>query len=306
MYLEYLGLMIAVGICKVFPLGFSYWLSSFLSGLIFLIDRKHRNRVIDHLLFAGMCKERKEAKKIARENFRQFSYLIVEMLVTKKLLAQKKLSEYMTFKGSSEAIELFFESEKPSNAIVLSAHYGNWEISAFTYILNSGFPLLSVMRQFDNPLVGNYIKGQRLLFNHTLSEKDGAMKQLLKVLRKGNSICMVVDQHAGRDEGVETIFFGKAARTHFSPAMLHLKTGVPILVGLTKRVGNFKFETHVADPIIVKPTGDKKGDLLKVTQLYTAALENLIIKCGVEQWMWAHRRWLDMRKKTVRKEQNSK
>jgi KDO2-lipid IV(A) lauroyltransferase len=302
MYLEYWGLMIAVALTRIVSLRFSYVLVGLFAEFVFFIDRKHRNRVIDHLLFAEVCSDKKEAIKIGRENFKQFGYFMIELLTTKQLMVSRELSEYMSFSGSQESIKMFFEGKDPINAIVISAHYGNWEISAFTYILNSGHPLLSVMRKFDNPIVGDYIKGQRLAFNHTVCEKDGAMKKLMKALRKGESICMVADQHANRDEGVETTFFGKAVRTHASPAMLHLKTGVPILVGITKRVGVFKFITYVADPIIIKPTANKEADILKVTQSYTTALEKLIKENGIEQWMWAHRRWLDLRKKTVRKE----
>lgn len=305
-YLEYCGLLTALGVCSLVPLRLSYAILGSVSGLFFIFDKKHRNRVIDHLLFAGVCNDYKEAKKMARENFRQLGYLLAEMLVTKQLITKETLSDYMTFEGSKKAIDLFFKDDNPTNAIVLSAHYGNWEISGFTYIFNSGHHLLSVMRRFDNPLIGRYIKKQRLAFNHTLCEQKGAMKQLLKALRKGDSICMVIDQHAGRDEGVETTFFGKAVRTHTSPAMLHLRTGVPILVGITKRIGVFKFTSYFADPIIVKPTGNKEEDILNLTQRYTTELEKLIKENGPEQWMWAHRRWLDLRKKTIRTSQKNK
>lgn len=303
-YFEYSAMLFAVMVCRLLPVSLGYCFADFVSFWFFVLDWKHRNRVIDHLLFAGVCSDRKTAKKMARENFRQFGYLTVEILKTKQLITPETISDYVSFAGSEKSIDMFFESDNPTNAIVLTAHYGNWEMAGMIYTLNSGHHLLSVMRLFDNPLIGKYIAHQRLGFDHTLCPKEGAMKQLLKTLRNGDSVSIVVDQHAGRAEGVETTFFGKAARTHASPAMLHLKTGVPILVGITKRIGVFKFKVFVADPIVMKPTDDKEGDIKKLTQEYTTALEKLIRDNGPEQWMWAHRRWLDMRKKTVRNSQN--
>jgi Kdo2-lipid IVA lauroyltransferase/acyltransferase len=304
-YFEFLAILPVVISCRILPVRLGYYIADFISLLFFIFDRKHRNRVIKHLIFAGVCKNKKEAKKMGRENFRQFGYLAIEILKTKQLITPETISNHVSFAGSQTSIDMFFESETPTNAIVLTAHYGNWEIAAFIYTLMSGHHLLSVMRIFDNPLIGKHIAHQRLGFDHSLCPKKGAMKPLMKTLRNGDSVSIVVDQHAGRNEGVETKFFGKDARTHASPAMLHLKTGVPILVGITKRIGIFKFKVFVADPIIMKPTGDKEGDILKLTQEYTTALEKLIRENGPEQWLWAHRRWLDHRKKTVRTSQNN-
>jgi lauroyl/myristoyl acyltransferase len=72
------------------------------------------------------------------------------------------------------------------------------------------------------------------------------------------------------------------------------------MLGIIKRVGMCKFEFIAADPIIMKAGDDKEGDIKKLTQLYTSELEKLISENGPEQWMWAHRRWLDLRGKTVR------
>lgn len=299
-YIEFIAILPTVIFCRLMPIRIGYYWADFLSLLFFVLDRKHRNRVIDHLIFAGVCDNKKDAKKMARENFRQFGYLAVEILKVKQLITPETISNYVSFAGSQKSIDMFFESENPTNAIVITAHYGNWELAGMIYTLNSGHHLLSVMRLIDNPLIGKYISHQRMGFDHSLCPKEGAVKPLMKTLRNGDSVSIVVDQHAGRNEGVETMFFGKAARTHASPAMLHLKTGVPILVGITKRIGVFKFKVFVADPITMKPTGDKEGDIAKLTQAYTTALEKLIIENGPEQWMWAHRRWLDMRKKTVR------
>ena len=305
-YFEYLAILPVMLICRILPIRIGYYLADCMSLLFFIFDRRHRNRVINHLIFAGVCENKKEAKKMARENFRQFGYLAVEILKTKQLVSPETIANHVSFTGSQTSLDMFFESDNPTNAIVLTAHYGNWEIAAFIYTLMSGHHLLSVMRIFDNPLIGKNIAHQRVGFDHSLCPKKGAMKQLIKTLRNGDSVSIVVDQHAGRDEGVETTFFGKAVRTHASPAMLHLKTGVPIVVGVTKRVGIFKFKVFLADPIIMKPTGDKEQDILNLTQQYTTALEELIRESGPEQWLWAHRRWLDLRHKTVRNKTNNK
>jgi Kdo2-lipid IVA lauroyltransferase/acyltransferase len=299
-FIEYIIALPIVVLFRIMPVSLAYKFSSFLMKIVFTLDKKHKNRVVDHLIFAGVCANKEEALRIARKHSVHIGQLLTEIAKMKQIITPENVEEYASFGGSQKGIDCFFNPPKSGNAIVLSAHYGNWEIAANIYALKAKKHLLSVMRAIDNPLIGKMIYNQRVGFNTSICPKEGAMKHLIKSLRNGDSICMVVDQHAGRNDGIETQFFGKAVRTHISPALLHLKTGVPILVGISKRIGIFKFKMYIADPIIVKPTDNKEADILKITQAYTTALEKLIKEHGVEQWMWAHRRWLDLRKKTVR------
>jgi KDO2-lipid IV(A) lauroyltransferase len=52
----------------------------------------------------------------------------------------------------------------------------------------------------------------------------------------------------------------------------------------------------LSEPICYKPTGDKEGDIRAVTQLYTTEIEKSVARYP-EQWMWAHRRWLNINRK---------
>lgn len=293
--------MSVVIVARLMPLRLCYAMSNCMSGLAFFFDRKHRNRVIEHLLFTRVCSSKQEATKMARENFRQFGYLGVEIIKAKQLVTPENIEDHVKLSGSQKSIDMFVKSENPSNCIIITSHYGNWEVAGMLYTIFSRHHLLSVMRNFDNPLIGDFITSQREGEMHSLVPKARALKELLKELKKGESVCFLADQHAGRNEGVETKFFGKDARTHSSPAVLHLKTGVPIFLGILKRVGYCQFEFFGADPIIMEATDNKEEDIYKLTQLYTTELEKLIKKHGPEQWLWAHRRWLDLRKKTPRK-----
>ncbi|MHB9138890.1 MAG: lysophospholipid acyltransferase family protein [Victivallaceae bacterium] len=116
-------------------------------------------------------------------------------------------------------------------------------------------------------------------------------------MRGNKTIAILADQHASSNEGVETTFFGQPCRTHTSPSLLHLKTGIPIMPEITRRVDDkCNFEFIVADLIKYEPTGDKEKDIRTVTQMYTTALEKMIAQYP-EQWMWVHRRWLNIHRR---------
>lgn len=291
---EYYAFIICAAIVRILPLRICYALSGLVAGLFFIFDDKHRKRVVEHLLHAGVVNDKSKAADLAKKNFIHFGKIAVEILKVDQLIDPENIHRQIRLSGSEKAVELFFTSKKPSPAITVTAHFGNWEFGGIGYPLLSGHSLLSIIRPFDNPKIGRYISRQRERYNHKICPKERGLKLLLSALRRGESIAILADQHASTSEGVETTFFGHPARTHASPAMLHLKTGVPILVGVTHRVDdNFTFELVVKDPIIMKPTEDKNGDIRKLTQMYTTALEELIRE-RPEQWMWAHRRWLDI------------
>ena len=302
-YIEYSVFISAVVTFKSVPLVIAYFIADIIAYFVYILDFKHRNRIIKHLLYVNACDNIAQAKKIARENLRHFVYLGVEIVKAKQYINVENAREDVPFITSEETYKKFFstETKKNKNAIVLTAHYGNWELAGLLYVANSGIPLTSVMRDFDNPLIGDYFVKQRKEEKHSLCSKRNALRSLLKALNNNESACMLVDQHANRNEGIETLFFGKVARTHASPAMLHLKTGIPILLAVVKRLGRCKFEVYVADPIVVTPTGNKEKDIQELAQKYTSTLEDMIKHAGIEQWLWAHRRWLDFRRKTIRK-----
>ena len=302
-YFEYFIFITTVLVFKSVPLMLAYFVADIIAFFVYLLDFKHRERIIQHLLYANVCQNISEAKKITRENLRQFLYLGVEIVKAKQYINVENAREKVRLIISDDTKKKFFstDKEKNQNAIVLTAHYGNWELAGLLYVANSGIPLTSVMRDFDNSLIGDYFVKQRKEEQHNLCSKKNALRALLKALRNNESACMLVDQHANRNEGVETLFFGKLARTHTSPAILHLKTGVPILLAVVKRIGRCKFEVYLADPISKTPSGDKEKDIQELAQNYTSTLEEMIKTAGIEQWLWAHRRWLDFRKKTVRK-----
>ncbi|MCP3968556.1 MAG: lysophospholipid acyltransferase family protein [Lentisphaerae bacterium] len=181
--------------------------------------------------------------------------------------------------------------------ILVSAHYGNWELAGTFYYKRYNYEVISVMRPFRNPLLLKLVQKLRQTNGHRSVDKNGGIRVLLKSLKQGKSIAILADQHASSSEGVESLFFSQPCRTHFSPALLHLKTGIPILVSVTRRVdNNFNFEYVLDRPIEYTPTGDKQADIKAITQLYTTSLERLIRK-QPEQWLWSHRRWLNINRK---------
>jgi KDO2-lipid IV(A) lauroyltransferase len=292
---EYFFFRLAMNVVKILPLWLCFKIATLGGRLFFIFDKRHRNRTIQHLLHAGVVKTKAEAVALTRRNFIHFAKVGLEIFKCRQLMKRENIAKILTISGSEQSKNLFFsQTGKSEQTIVICAHFGNWEAAGQGITITSGIPLLSVMRPFDNPKIGDYINSRREGHMHEVVAKKGAIRPLLVALKKGYSIAIMADQHAGESEGVVVDFFGHPASTHSSPALLHLKTGVPILVLMPRRVNDkFNFEFILSDPIIHKPTEDKEKDIFEITQKFTSEIENAV-RLYPEQWLWAHRRWLDI------------
>ncbi len=292
--LEYFFFLLAMKTANTIPLKLSYKIAELAGRIFFIFDVRHRNRVVQHLMHAGVTKDRKEAVGIGRKNFIHFAKVIVEIFACRKLMTPENLPNILNITGSEKSKELFFNPGKSKPVIIICAHFGNWEMAGQGYTISSGIPLMSVMRPFDNPKIGDFITSRRTGHMHEVCDKKGAVRPLLVALKKGYSIAILADQHASEKEGVVINFFGHPARTHSSPALLHLKTGVPIMTLMPRRISDdFKFEFIISDPITLTPSENKEEDVRKLVQMYTSEVEKVFARYP-EQWMWAHRRWLDI------------
>lgn len=279
---------------RAVPLKVAFFIFRQCIRVYYYLDTKHRKRTCAHLIHAGITEDKSKAEIIAKKVYRHFAEVTVEIIKLDQMLKHRKISDIITISGDEDSKKEFFTGKNPAPAIIVTAHMGNWEMAGRGYCAISGNNLTTVMRKFDNEKIGNYVYKQRIGKKHKLCPKKNAIKSLLKALKKGESVCLISDQHASTSEGVETLFFGHPARTHFSAAMLHLKTGVPILIAVSKKINNeFKYEFKLAPAIKYKPTENHQEDIQKVAQLYTSYLETFI-KETPEQWMWTHRRWLDI------------
>jgi Kdo2-lipid IVA lauroyltransferase/acyltransferase len=286
--LEYYAARLGIFWGNLVPLFIAYGTVELLARIVFLIDAKHRTRTINHIMHAGITSDYKEARKIALANFIHLGKVAVELVKMDKLLNPQTVKDHVTFTVSKEAEEAL---KSPNGTIVASAHYGNWEVHGLSISLFFR-PLDSIGRDLDNPKLSKYIFEKRNAYGGKGFSKDGVVKKLLKSLRAKRALGILIDQHAS--EGVDTMFFSHPVKTHTTPALLHLKTGAPIVLIASRRLDNkFNFEMLIRGPFTITPSGDKNKDIQALTQKINDEFEKIVTECP-EQWLWEHRRWLDI------------
>ncbi|HBM14973.1 MAG TPA: hypothetical protein DD381_01265 [Lentisphaeria bacterium] len=289
--LEYFSLLLFIELVRVMNRKLVYFLAEFIGKLFFILDKRHRTRAIEHIIHAGVAEDKVSAIRIARASFVHLVKVGVDVI---------KLDQFINAENLRSHFKVRFESKETEEAtwnsesyVFVGAHYGNWEISGLAVSVGVR-PILSIMRPFDNKKIGEYFTSRRKMFRQEICLQKNALKHSMAAIRKGRAVGIIADQHAG-EHGTLTTFFGHPASTHKTPAVLHLKTGATLIFGAARRLDdNFNYEFAVYGPFkLENPSGDREKDILTLTQKYTSAIEKEIRR-DPTQWLWSHRRWLDI------------
>ena len=185
--------------------------------------------------------------------------------------------------------------------IFFCAHQANWEILFLEG--TSRMPGVAIGRPIKNPYLYNFVMGMREKFGGKIIAPKNAIKEGLKALKKGGFLGIVGDQ--GRpDSGYSCPFFGRMAYSSPIPAILSHRTGSPIIVATTKRVGG-RYLIHYSDPIWPDRDAPMEQEIDRMMRECLCLLEKSIREIP-EQWLWVHNRWklqsLDVIKRPFRHE----
>lgn len=171
----------------------------------------------------------------------------------------------------------------------VTAHLGNWELAG-QLVASRGRRLWSVFRPFGSGCVSRRMRAFRESRGQLVVPRDGAMRGMLRALRGGDAVGLVLDQHVdGRDGGVYLDFFGVPAG--FSPvvgAVAH-KLRLPVLVfAMAHDEARDRYVFRTVRELTAEETA--AADPLETTKSVVAALEEAVRRWP-EQWLWSYRRW---------------
>jgi KDO2-lipid IV(A) lauroyltransferase len=168
--------------------------------------------------------------------------------------------------------------------LVATAHLGNWELSAFSHAWMTA-PMHIVVRPLDNPRLDIFVERYRALSGNHIIEKKDAARGILKALKAGDAVGILIDQNTTLDQGVFIDFFGKKACAGTAFAKLAQHSGAAVVPG-------FALWSHEDQRYILRfyPEISMSGDISEDTQRIHAQLES-VIRQYPDQWLWIHRRW---------------
>jgi KDO2-lipid IV(A) lauroyltransferase len=173
--------------------------------------------------------------------------------------------------------------------LLVTGHYGNWELAAAA-VAARGIPIAAIVRRQGNLLVHQRLtETRRRLGIQTISQRE-APSRVPRFLRQNGVVGIVNDQDA-RQAGIFVPFFGRPASTHRGPALFSLRFGAPAFACVARRLPGPGVRYRVSgSEVDVARTGRLDDDVQALTAALAARLE-AEIREGPEQYFWFHRRW---------------
>jgi len=239
-----------------------------------------------NLALAFPDKSPHERRKIVRGVFtflgRQFAEICLFPRYTRENVG--KIVTYDGFENFDRA------SERGKGVLFLTGHLGGWELSAFSHSLY-GHPLHFVMRPLDNPYLDALVRRYRTRHGNIPILKDDPVRELLRAMKAGATVGILMDTNMTPPEGIFVNFFGIPACTASGLARIALRTDAAVLPGFTLWDPVLRrYRLRFDPPVKLIRTGNNENDIVANTQLFTKVIEDFVRRYP-DQWLWVHRRW---------------
>lgn len=173
--------------------------------------------------------------------------------------------------------------------LLVTGHYGNWEIAAAT-VAARGIPIAAIVRRQANRLVDERLQEMRRKLGVETIYQSDAPSRVPRVLRANGVVGIVGDQDARRS-GIFVPFFGRSASTHRGPALFSLRLNAPVFSCIARRLPGAEVRYEIAgERVAVARTGDLETDVTALTADLAERLERQV-RVAPEQYFWFHKRW---------------
>ncbi len=284
--LEALAASLVGGFVQLLPRSAALVLGRGLGRAWGAVDRRHLEVAVANLRASFPDWDETRLYATARGVYRHFGSILFDILWLEGRSAET-YTRLMEFEGREN-----FEKAVAAGRGVLycTAHLGNWELYAAGHaILHERFGVLA--RPLDNPLLDARLCAFRTAWGNTVIYKRKALSRVIRLLREGRSVAVLLDQNVQRDDGIFIEFFGRPAATTTMAAALALKTGCALVPvhALLLPDGRYRMSYEPALQVDPNPK-DRDVEIARLTQLLAAHSEAWIRE-HPEQWLWIHRRW---------------
>ena len=180
--------------------------------------------------------------------------------------------------------------------LIVTAHYGNWELAGLS-AARHGLRPAAIFRGRDQPVLDRELLAIRA--GPVSSAEDYEQIRigragigLVRALRRGRHVMVLLDQDAKREEGVFVPFFGRGACVQTGSVRLATDLGIPIVPAFIRR--NAEGPGHritIYPALLEEPAGRVDDGVVHARLRDLTAIIEAEIRKDPTQWIWTHRRW---------------
>jgi len=274
-------------ILKILPQDIIIGMMKGLGWLAYRLSAKHRKTIHDNLDLAFKHTLSVEEKKSI--GTAAFVNLIdtVFGIIKRDGVEKNEVIKNITFENE----EIIREYQKEGkNFILITGHYGNWELLSQSIAIYFDLSLVGVGRALDSKVMDNVLKENREQFNVEMVYKKGAMKGCIKSINQGKVVGILTDQAIRKNQSINVRFFERQATHTPLASILSRKFGLDMIPAYIHTDDYKSYTVKIETAIKTCKTENQEEDLAILTQQQADITEE-IIKCDPKQWFWMHKRW---------------
>ncbi|QOP46282.1 lipid A biosynthesis lauroyl acyltransferase [Sulfurimonas paralvinellae] len=223
--------------------------------------------------------------EIKRYSFKQ---MLINFLHTmeSRYYTPDEITQNITF----ENLEIVQKAQQEKRPIIfVTAHYGAWELAgrALSYKIE---PILIIYKKMKNKFFENYLLSSREKWKMTYAERHGATRAMMKTLRKGGAMAILIDTNVNKNEAVKVKFLGHEISQIKTTAYFARKYNAALIPALIHTEDDENYTIRFDSEIVPPKTDNEERDIQVSMQMQTDWLSKEILK-EPKPWFWLHRRF---------------
>ncbi len=251
------------------PAAWSYAIGHVGTGLAFRLMREATSALVRNFRLAFPEKDEREVRALALRTYRSYGKDTIDFLRGLEM-DRPRLSRHI-----ADASGFYDMLALGKGILVVSGHFGNWELGGVMLRTLYDFPLAVVSMPETDPAVTRVRESLRDSIGIESVEVRQAVDTALRIrkqLAQNRLVAILADRGLERDR-VEVQFFGRPTPFLRTPALMGFLTGAPLLPAFMVRQEDDRFAAYTSDPIFVERTGNRDANVQRAMQRFASALE---------------------------------
>lgn len=287
--IEYLFFLSIARLVNIFGLSNIRFIAKAIALFFFYIVPIRKKVVLKNLRIAFPNWDEKRIRNTAFQNYYSFAITFLEIMC----LRYSNENEIKNIISVDSPIILKNFLERKCGLILLTAHFGNWELAAINMNWVLGAPIHVLSKKQKNIFVANWLKKMRERFGNIEIYIGMSVRELYSALKKNKVVGIVGDQRAPLNS-LHVKFFNQNTPFFSGFANLAFKLKTPVIVAMSVRLADFKYKIFWEEIDYKNWDGNLEENTKKMLGKYITILEKFINQYP-EQWFWMHNIWKNYR-----------